>query len=350
MTLLTAVLVISAVIFMPLNIHAQIYKGVDVYEYDNISNYQQLKSNGVSVVIQKATEGLCHNDSLLNYRYNAIIQNGFKVGYYHFADNTGQPVAEAQHFLSKVQGLHSDTILWLDIENESNWTKWQAIDYTNKFIGYVQSQGYRIGLYSGLSFYYEYLKGNITNVPLWLASYGRQPAQFPNIVSWQYSENERINGVVGDIDLDYFNDSIFTGQAPRMVQSNMQVQTYNRIKTIQAQLNAVLYSSKLVVDGIQGNATTQQIRVFQQVCGLKTDGIWGQQCVNAIQQIYGKDLCGRPYIHRIPTRIIQYNMGIQFDGIYGRDTASHVQAWQSSHSLKSDGLFGSQSWLTLLSK
>ncbi|MCR6679059.1 hypothetical protein NVV43_26595, partial [Escherichia marmotae] len=88
------------VIFMPLNIHAQIYKGVDVYEYDNISNYQQLKSNGVSVVIQKATEGLCHNDSLLNYRYNAIIQNGFKVGYYHFADNTGQPVAEAQHFLS----------------------------------------------------------------------------------------------------------------------------------------------------------------------------------------------------------------------------------------------------------
>ncbi|WP_199774829.1 peptidoglycan-binding domain-containing protein, partial [Clostridium acetobutylicum] len=60
--------------------------------------------------------------------------------------------------------------------------------------------------------------------------------------------------------------------------------------------------------------------------------------------IYGKDLCGRPYIHRIPTRVIQYNMGISFDGIYGKGTASRVQAWQSGHGLNTDGLFGNKSW------
>ncbi|NOV90708.1 GH25 family lysozyme M1 (1,4-beta-N-acetylmuramidase) [Clostridium acetobutylicum] len=62
-----------------------------------------------------------------------------------------------------------------------------AIDYTNKFISYVQSQGYKIGIYTGLSFYYEYLQGHVPNVPLWLASYGKQPQQYPNLVSWQYS-------------------------------------------------------------------------------------------------------------------------------------------------------------------
>ncbi|NYC94158.1 GH25 family lysozyme [Clostridium acetobutylicum] len=304
-------------------------------------NWQQVKDSGVSVVIQKATQGLYHNDSLLNYRYPKITNAGLKIGYYHFANNSANPVAEAQHFLSRIQGLKMDTCLWLDIENQPNWTKQQAIDYTNKFISYVQSQGYKIGIYTGLSFYYEYLQGHVPNVPLWLASYGKQPQQYPNLVSWQYSESGSLSGVIGDVDLDYFNDSIFTGQAPQVTTA---VQETNPVKIIQQQLNTVLYSSNLTIDGIQGNATTQQIRVFQQVCGLKIDGIWGQQCVNAIQQIYGKDLCGRPYIHRIPTRVIQYNMGISFDGIYGKGTASRVQAWQSGHGLNTDGLFGNKSW------
>ncbi|KHD34429.1 1,4-beta-N-acetylmuramidase [Clostridium acetobutylicum] len=344
-TLLVAFTFVSATFFIPLNVHATIYKGIDIYEYDNIQDWQQVKNSGVSVVIQKATQGLYHNDSLLNYRYPKITNAGLKIGYYHFANNTGQPVAEAQHFLSRIQGLKMDTCLWLDIENQPNWTKQQAIDYTNKFISYVQSQGYKIGIYTGLSFYYEYLQGNIpSNIPLWLASYGRQPLQYPCLVSWQDSETGCIPGIIGNVDTDYFNDSIFTGQAPRMVQSNMQVQPYNRIKTIQAQLNAVLYSSHLTVDGMQGQATTQQIRIFQQICGLKIDGIWGQQCTDAIGTIYSKTLCGRPYVNRIPTRVIQYNMGINFDGIYGRDTANHVQAWQQSKGLNPDGLFGNKSW------
>nr|WP_241393180.1 peptidoglycan-binding protein [Clostridium acetobutylicum] len=37
-------------------------------------------------------------------------------------------------------------------------------------------------------------------------------------------------------------------------------------------------------------------------------------------------------------------MGISFDGIYGKGTASRVQAWQSGHGLNTDGLFGNKSW------
>jgi lysozyme len=162
-----------ATFFMPVNVHAQsIYKGVDIYEYDNIYDYQQLKNDGIDVVIQKATQGLYHNDSLLFYRYTQIINYGFKIGYYHFADNSGQPIAEAQHFLGQINRLHSDTILWLDIENASNWTQSESVDYVNQFVNYVRSQGYNIGIYTGLSFYYEYLSGNIpTDIPLWLAGY-----------------------------------------------------------------------------------------------------------------------------------------------------------------------------------
>lgn len=259
LSLLMALTVGVTVFFMPMSVQASaIYKGVDVYEYDNISDYQALKDEGISIIIQKATQGLYHNDSLLQYRYNTILNNGFKIGFYHFANNSGQPIAEAQHFLSQISGLHSDTVLWLDIENQPNWTKEEAIDYVNKFVGYVQSQGYKIGIYTGLSFYYEYLDGNIGNVPIWLASYGKQPSQFPNTVSWQYTESGSLNGVIGDIDIDYFNDSIFTGTIPTVELSTLGKQ----IQSLQYDLN-LDYNAKLLTDGQVGTNTLLALQGIQ---------------------------------------------------------------------------------------
>lgn len=183
-------------------------KGIDIYEGDNISDWNAIKNtDDVSVVIQKATQGISHVDSLLNYRYPRIRAAGLKIGFYHFA-NGGDPIAEAKHFLSAISGLTSDTILWLDIEAEEKWSKSHAISFANTFIKYVQEQGYGIGIYTGASFYNDYLAGNIPDVPLWLASYGRQPSLYPNRASWQYSESGRLSGAVGNVDLDYFIDDI----------------------------------------------------------------------------------------------------------------------------------------------
>lgn len=186
-----------------------IYKGADVYENDNISDYQQFKLSGVQVVIQKATQGETHTDSLLQYRATNLTKYGFLVGYYHYANNDSQPDAQAQHFLDAVNGLHSDTVLWLDIENEVDWNKQQAIAFTKEFISYVQKKGYKIGIYSGLYFYNDYLADSNFNVPIWLASYSSQPSQYPAIASWQYTNAGTVNGVKGNIDLDWFNNSIF---------------------------------------------------------------------------------------------------------------------------------------------
>jgi GH25 family lysozyme M1 (1,4-beta-N-acetylmuramidase)/Tfp pilus assembly protein PilX len=184
------------------------YTGADVYEGDDISNYQQFKSSGVQVVIQKATQGETFTDSLLQYRATNLTKYGFLVGYYHYANNDSQPDAQAQHFLDAINGLHSDTVLWLDIENEGDWNKQQAVAFTKEFISYVQARGHKIGIYSGLNFYNDYLSDSNLNVPIWLASYGAQPSQYPS-VSWQYTDTGTINGVSGYIDLDRFNNLIF---------------------------------------------------------------------------------------------------------------------------------------------
>lgn len=183
-------------------------KGIDIYEGDNIQDWNAIKNAGIEVVIQKATQGTTHIDKLLQYRYPKMKEAGVKVGFYHFANNTGDPEAQAEYFLNTITGLQSDTVLWLDIEAEENWNKQDAINFANQFIDYIQKQGHKIGVYSGESFYKDYLEGNILEVPLWIASYGKQPSLYPNC-SWQHSESGQVQGIVGNVDLDYFIEDIF---------------------------------------------------------------------------------------------------------------------------------------------
>lgn len=348
--LLVAFTFVFATFLLPVSVQAAVYKGADVYEYDNISDYQQFKDSGVQVVIQKATEGLTHNDSLLQYRAAMLAKYGFKVGYYHYADNTGFPVDEAKHFINQIRGLHSDTVLWLDIENESDWTKAEAIDYVNQFINYVQSQNYKVGIYTGLSFYYEYLQGGIPNVPIWLASYGKQPLQYPGVVSWQFSSTGRLNGVIGNIDLDSFNDSIFTGQAPAATQ-NVQVTAtvIKDSKTASLQSNlAELLQWNISVDGIPGPQTEGATKQFQSMVNITVDGVPGPQTNSAINQILAKPTI-RIGSSGIAVRYLQYRIGIKASGNFDEQTRLAVVDFEKKHNLKVDkGIVGNQIWNELL--
>lgn len=322
--------VIVSVFLLPFYVQAQTYKGIDVYEYDNISNYTQLKAGGTDVIIQKASQGLYHNDSLLQYRYTHALQYGFKIGFYHFADNnlTNDAVQQAQHFISQIKGLHSDTVYFLDIEQPDplhgiEWTKPQAVSFTNTFINYMQGQGYKCGVYTNQALFYEYLAGNIPNVPVWLANYSRQPAQFPDVVSWQYSPSGRIAGVTGDVDLDYFNDSIFLGQTP-IITNAVPVQKpqpqfwggYNvdRVRSLQHLINGL------------------------GLANLSEDGQLGNQTLSAMQKLPIAKLKG--YHNDAYTDWIESQLGQTPDHVFGYGMDRITKSFQSQHGLTADGGVG----------
>ena len=348
-TIVMALAFMVGVFFMPQNVSAaNIYNGVDVYEYSNITDYQALRNAGVSVIIQKASEGNNYNDKLLYYRASTAPKYGFKIGYYHFASNNGQPVTQAQHFLSRIKGLQNDTVLWLDIEQPyigKHWTRSEAISFTNQFINYVQSQGYKIGIYANTSFYYENLQGNIPNVPLWMASYGKQPDQYPERVSWQYTGTGYVAGIAGYADKDYFNDTIFGDYLPAPNTSTNSTSVDNEIKQIQHNLNRVM-NFGLVEDGIQGSQTTQAITEFQKIEGLITDGIAGTKTVSALNEILSFPLC--KYGNRgYTTRYLQYRYQIGIDGIFGNQTRQATMTYQRSNGLMEDEIVGQNTWNAL---
>lgn len=295
-------------------------KGIDIYEGDNISDWNVIKNtDGIDVVIQKATQGISHVDSLLNYRYSRIKQAGLKLGFYHFA-NGNDATAEAKHFLNTISGLKSDTVLWLDMEGEESWSKSHAINFANAFIQYIQSQGYKIGVYTGASFYNDYLAGNIPEVPLWLASYGRQPSLYPSRASWQYSESGRLNGAVGNVDLDYFIDDIFTGS----VVSAKPNKFVEQIKALQYDLN-LDYNAGLVVDGDAGTNTMKALKGIQNIIvkGHKSHVVlWVQEKLEGYGYLKSKSYASMVYDEPTFQAVtnLQKNWGKATDGILGPDT------------------------------
>lgn len=149
---------------------------------------------------------------------------------------------------------------------------------------------------------------------------------------------------------------IFNGVSSTITGSTSTVQnTSTSISTLDVQkaLNRLHITdesgNRLVEDGISGVHTINTIKKFQSIVDLTSDGIAGKNTSSAINQILSKPVIGisRPTAS-IPTRYVQWWLGITVDGAYGSQTANAVKTWQQKMSLDADGILGNQSWSKLI--
>ncbi|MFL0245917.1 peptidoglycan recognition protein family protein [Candidatus Clostridium stratigraminis] len=125
----------------------------------------------------------------------------------------------------------------------------------------------------------------------------------------------------------------------------------NDILQLQKSLNRLKVtdssSNKLVEDGIQGRRTTEAVKKLQSIAGIKVNGITGAQTLGAINSIINKPLLSLNSTG-VAVRYLQYRLGANIDGIYGAITRSKVVSYQSSNSLKADGIVGNNTWYRLI--
>lgn len=180
----------------------------------DISNWQKgidLSKVPCDFVICKATQGTGYVNPDCDRAYQQAKANGKLLGVYHYAEG-GNPKAEADYFLSNIQGYIKEAILCLDWEAQQN-ARWgnNDADWVKTWCDYVYSKtGVRPIVYIQASAISR-LAG-IGDYGLWIAQYANNNPTGYQEHPWnegyytcairQYSSCGRLAGYAGNLDLD----------------------------------------------------------------------------------------------------------------------------------------------------
>lgn len=189
---------------------------IDLSHHNSVTDFNQVRTDGIAGVIHKATQGLHYDDPKYPGRRQPALHAGLMWGAYHFGI-AADGVAQAQHFLSVVQPGPQD-LLALDLEknDQGNMSLKQAVAFVNHIF---QETGRWPGLYGG-DYIKELLRNEtatiLANCWLWLAQYGSAPAvppAWPTWTMWQYTDGVAGPGPhtvagLGPCDRDKFNGEI----------------------------------------------------------------------------------------------------------------------------------------------
>jgi GH25 family lysozyme M1 (1,4-beta-N-acetylmuramidase) len=193
-------------------------KGIDVSSWQKRPNWTKIKKAGVEFAILR-----CHQktgiDASFNYNYKNAKQNGIKLGVYKltYAENKFMAEKEAEDVLEVLKGKEIDLPVFFDLEDDGGQWKFEnshIAQMAEAFLDKISAAGYKVGIYCNLNWYNnkitDYLK---SKYDFWLASYPEpdegvavervKPNVGNDLIMWQYSRKGSVNGITGDVDMDY---------------------------------------------------------------------------------------------------------------------------------------------------
>lgn len=191
---------------------------IDISHNNGIIDWTRVKQNPVTIegVMIKATQGVGYVDPMCSINSNGAQQNGFKIGYYHFASlNTTEftldATSEANCFSATLGKLPTATLpIALDFEtDEANLTPNQCLLWIKAFMDQMKANGFtNLMIYSGYYFLNDHLPNGhgLGIYPLWDAAYiGDKIPPIPhgwNKLTWhQFTDKGIVTGIKGFVDI-----------------------------------------------------------------------------------------------------------------------------------------------------
>lgn len=186
--------------------------GIDVSHYQGLVDWGKVKATGVVFAFAKATEGVSHGDATFAANWSGIKNAGLVRGAYHFFRASQDPAAQARFFLQTVSLSPGDLPPVLDVETADGASNDAIQSGVKTWLDAVAAQtGVTPMIYAAPGFWNGYMSGDFGAYLLWVAQYGVNSPRLPNGWSnwnfWQYSQSGKVNGVAGNVDLDYFQGS-----------------------------------------------------------------------------------------------------------------------------------------------
>lgn len=189
--------------------------GIDISKYqgDEI-DFLHKKTDSLSFVICKATEGITYTDPDFAHNWSMISEKKFIRGAYHFYRSNDNPVDQANNYINALATLQqTDLPPIIDFEEggiDTSQTVAEVQATLVQFINEVEKALKRKPIiYTDVNTGNKYLnKETFASYPLWIANYNNaaQPEvpitwQEDNWVLWQKSASYKIGTTLNDFDV-----------------------------------------------------------------------------------------------------------------------------------------------------
>ncbi|MBC8054164.1 MAG: glycoside hydrolase family 25 protein [Sphingobacteriaceae bacterium] len=188
--------------------------GIDVSYYQGKIDWQKVKSmneNGVQISFAfiKATEGVMLVDRYFQRNWREAPKVGIRCGAYHFFRPKKSGRWQAKFFLQTVDVEKGDLPPVVDIEELNGVKASKMREELKEYVRYIENKtGVKPIIYTGLSFYNDYLRGYFDDCPLWIAHYYKAKLKIAAETKWhfwQHSDKARVNGISHVVDFNVFN-------------------------------------------------------------------------------------------------------------------------------------------------
>ncbi len=187
-------------------------RGIDVSKWQGSIDWKKVSNDGIDFVMIRSSFGYEDTDPKLKNNVSGCEKYGIDYGFYHYiyATNTAEARKEAKYFLKAIKNYNPTYPLVLDIEENfyKKMSKKKVTDIVVTFMKELEAAGYYAMIYSSPSFIKECLDtSRIAKYDIWIACWGdteKLDLHYDGHYGmWQYSDEGSVDGIKGDVDLDY---------------------------------------------------------------------------------------------------------------------------------------------------
>lgn len=195
-----------------ITVYNDIFRGIDVSKWQGDINWKKVSLAGIDFAMIRSSFGREHTDEKLKTNVQGCEKYDIPYGFYHYtyADSVSEAKKEARYFLKTIKNYSPDYPVVLDIEEE-HFKKMSRKQVTNIIIAFMtelEDSGYYASVYSYANFFRDCVDmSQINKYDIWIASWGDEEklnnAYDGHYGMWQYSATGNVNGIKGEVDLDY---------------------------------------------------------------------------------------------------------------------------------------------------
>lgn len=186
--------------------------GIDVSHYQGRINWDSVQKSNLNFplhfVFIRATAGKNGKDSAFKTNWSKAKEYGFIRGAYHYYRPDENSIEQAEYFIKTVKLTKGDLPPVLDIEKIPQGQSMERLKLgLTRWLDRVEEHyGVRPIIYSGESYYTDFLKDEFADYEMWIANYNFFVDEIkPEWLFWQFTDKGTVAGIEGDVDVNIFN-------------------------------------------------------------------------------------------------------------------------------------------------